>query len=1318
MTNKLFKFVLAVMCLGWLNVANAQTYSHEPASAIWSFTDESDYEAVVVNPEAGIAVASVNIGDAQLTGNATGNEGAVDSEGNKVTFIKVKPKNGATDVVEWYVKPTQGVTFTPTKISMYIQRFGTDAQNGVTVSAAVGEGGESITLGNYTAPRNNKTKDADKYGSAENYTNKVEIELSADQQAALASGEGFHLYTTIGVGNSKEGGFSDVRIEGFLDGSLPTVKVDNEAGYAFWKFEDEISYVDVTNAEPEGYFSITSFNLGDATVSGAATGNENAVDSEGNKIKFVKIKPANGSSDIVEWFVKPAQGLVFTPTKIEMDIQRFGTDSQNGVTISAAAGEGMESITLGNYTAPRNNKSQADDKYGSAENYGSHVVIELTAEQQAALASGEGLHLYSTIGVNSGKEGGFANIRISGVFNGELIKVTKYTLNLTANPEEAGSVAVRPSATEFEAGSKVTISTTRNFGYKFLNWTDAAGNVVAETPEFEYTMDANAAFVANYDVIPTYSLNVNVEGGANTYMVQLTPAPEVVDNKNMYEEGTTVSLTAMSNPIMKFTNWSDGQSSGEISMVMDSDKEITATYTAEDFVVGWDFWRKGANGRLADFYSADNDAASINLRNADGDIDGWLDKSQEAANGYEGRPAAVNWRTSGIGDFYWETKVNASAFTDMKLITAMLYNYNAYTTQNVEYSIDGKTWSKIGAVKMEGAKNWTDAEFELPAEANNQQELYIRWISDKTSSIDGTSSSNDGIALGASYLLGKLQMVDDGTAPKLVSFVPEEGSNTASINGKVVLTFDEKVKMVGEAQAELNGAKLTAEVTGKTVVFPYKGLAFGTDYTFVLAANSVSDLTDNVLSEAIKINFTTKTRPVVAKGEFDFIVPDNGSFQDAIAAAEKREDVSKRFRVFIRNGEYKLPASATNKKNGNYPDPTTYLNTSNVSFIGESVDGVVITNTLPENPSVLEGIGIGDVFDINSGVSNTYMQNLTMKSSMGDKKGRDIVLNDKGDKTICKDICLWGYQDTYVSNTSSSRYYFEGGVLRGRTDFLCGKGDVYYKGVTLQMVGAGYLAVPSTPRQYGYVFKDCEIVGEVDRADGDKDPDGQYTLGRPWGEGTPIALFIDTKMTARPSAIGWSDMGNDGHPARFAEYNSFTATGTPIDLSQRKTTFGPGNHTNNPVLTKEEADAASYEAVMGSDDDWDPASVAEQAPLPANVKTDGITLTWDDNDYVFCWAVCENGKVVAFTTEPYFDITNSEATYSVRSANEMGGLGEAVGVGGGSVGVDGIYGNAEVVETIYFDLCGTKVASDVKGVLIKVEKLSDGRSISSKVINF
>ncbi len=105
---------------------------------------------------------------------------------------------------------------------------------------------------------------------------------------------------------------------------------------------------------------------------------------------------------------------------------------------------------------------------------------------------------------------------------------------------------------------------------------------------------------------------------------------------------------------------------------------------------------------------------------------------------------------------------------------------------------------------------------------------------------------------------------------------------------------------------------------------------------------------------------------------------------------------------------------------------------------------------------------------------------MKMYSSMGDGKGRDIVLNDQSNKTICKNVNLWAYQDTYVSNNQKGQFYFEGGILRGNTDYLCGKGDVYYNNVDLLMCGnGGYLAVPSQPTKYGYIFKDCTIKDAI-----------------------------------------------------------------------------------------------------------------------------------------------------------------------------------------------------------------------------------------------
>lgn len=1129
----------------------------------------------------------------------------------------------------------------------------------------------------------------------------------------------------------------------YIQTILPVVKsaggqvYDNVDASVIWAFNSADYMTDITIA-PEGSFTFANFDIGDCQFKKIIP------TTVCPDINFVDINSGKGASDPLKWCVKPVKGLTFTPFSISFYVGRDGTDGYGkDVTVRGEISGTEISETFASITPHRHNKTQAADKFGTDESYTVKFEYTLTPEQQQSLTSGEGFNLVMNNGYGTTKGLLVSDVHINGILNGTAENVETFTLSANANIAEAGTITVYPKADEYEAGTAVKLTAEKNFGYQFVNWTDAAGKEVSTEPSFSYTVDANAELTANFKAVNIYELAYAVEGGANDYQVQPTPAGTMIDGKRMYEEGTTVTLNAISNEIIEFTNWADGQSSSEITVTMDGDHtDIVANFDAIDYIVGWDFMKAGNDGRVADFAAADNDAVALVMRNAEGESSGWLDKSQFGAGGYEGRPAAVNWRTTGLGKYYWQTTVNAEAFTDIKVITAMAYNYNAYTTYNVEYSLDGEAWNKVGSIHIEGAKNWTDATIDLPAEANNQKSLSIRWIADTSSSTDGTTSDNDGIALGATYIIGTAKLINDGTAPVLVSQVPENDSETASINGKIVLTFDEKVKVKEGVTATLGDLTLTPSVTGKTVMFEYKNLTYATAYKFSLPAGSIMDLTDNAMTEAINISFTTKTRPVVAKGVYDKVVSTVDELLAAIADAGKRDDQTKRYRIFLHNGTYKLPASTTatktgdkdkNDENSTYPDPTTYITSPNISFIGESRDGVVITNTLVDkfidtkygHQHALEGIGRGDVIELSKGATGTYLQHLTIKSAMGDAHGRDIELNDKSDKTICKDVCLWGYQDTYVSNNEKSRFYFEGGLLRGRTDFLCGKGDVYYNGVTLEMCEkGGYLAVPSVPKKYGYVFKDCEITGSTD------DIDGNYTLGRPWGKGTPIALFIDTKMTAKPSAIGWNEMSG-GWPARFAEYNSTTATGTVIDLKDRKKLFGehkdesgkviPADKPNNPVLTKEEADFHSYARVMGGDDDWDPASSAEQAPAPANVKLDGSILSWDNNEYVFCWAVCKDGKVIDFTTEPTYTV-EAEATasagtpvYSVRSANEMGGLGEAVEASDMS-SIGSITADSEIVSTVYYNLQGMRVAANTQGVLIKVDTLASGKTVTTKVI--
>lgn len=1030
--------------------------------------------------------------------------------------------------------------------------------------------------------------------------------------------------------------------------------------------------------------------------------------------KMVQYRPStknagNVEGVMIEYRVKAAKGLTFKATEVSYDAVKVGT---NGATFSTSyTVDGKESTITdmpADYVLRNDNSNSATAQLRHTEN--------ITADGANEFC----FRFYISKTANN-KDIAIGDITIKGEFNGTVEEATTYNLTVIATPRNGGNITINPNYEQFEEGSVVKLTATSNFGYHFVNWTDASGNEVSTEAEFNYTVNANAELTANFKAVNTYELAYAVDGGANLYMVQPTPAPTVIDGKNMYEEGTEVTLTASSNKVLTFTNWDNGTTSAELKLTMDGNKSVKASYTAIDFIAGWDFYKVGYNGRKADFYAELNDNAALNLVNEEGDIQGWLDKSQETGQMYEGKYGAVNWRVGSavgdVGNYFWKVNVNASNFSNIKVCCEMLYNYNSYTTYNVEYSLNNTDWTKAGSITMEGRKMWTPSEVTLPAEANNAETLYIRWIADKTSAIDGTESANDGNSITNIYIIGDVQAVNDPIAPSITSTVPAEGASGSSATGKIVLSFDKRVKVAEGTTATLNEMSLTPTVSGKTITFLYKNLSYSTDYTFTLPANTVSNMSDVFMTSPVTIHFTTMTKPEIAKGLYDFVVPTDGTLEAAIAAANNREDQTKRYRIFVMKGNYKLPQSTTENFTADdgktYPSPITKLLASNISIIGEDMSATVVTNTItPETyngASVYEKIGVSDVLQIQSAATDTYFQDITIKSGIGDKLGRNIAVQDKGSKTIYKNVCLYAYQDTWVSNNDRGLYYFEGGNLRGRTDYLCGKGDAYFNSVDLVMCEeGGYMAVPSQSLKYGYVFKDCVIKGETAKVD------GNYKLGRPWGTGTPAAYFIDTKMEAQPSSAGWDEMGT-GYPKRFAEWNSTTSAGTPIDLSARKKVFGE-DHENNPVLTEDEAAEISDMSNMFGE--WQPALYTEQAAMPANVKLDKETkaMTWDNSNYVLGWVVFKNGEYAANVIEPAYTVDDAEATWTVRAANEMGGLGEAatatVVTGINEIGSE----TGDVVSTEYYNLQGIRVSGNYRGVVVKVCTMKDGSKTTAKTI--
>src|SRR5690606_29019645 len=125
------------------------------------------------------------------------------------------------------------------------------------------------------------------------------------------------------------------------------------------------------------------------------------------------------------------------------------------------------------------------------------------------------------------------------------------------------------------------------------------------------------------------------------------------------------------------------------------------------------------------------------------------------------------------------------------------------------------------------------------------------------------------------FIYADKEIVDDTDAPVLVSKVPEADSNTATVNGSVVLTFNERVK-AGTGNITL-GTKVLCGVYGtKSVTFAYEKLSYNTSYTVTIPAGALTDMSGNAYA-GITFTFTTANRIEPVRKIFDAVVAKDGS---------------------------------------------------------------------------------------------------------------------------------------------------------------------------------------------------------------------------------------------------------------------------------------------------------------------------------------------------------------------------------------------------------------------------------------------------------
>lgn len=512
-------------------------------------------------------------------------------------------------------------------------------------------------------------------------------------------------------------------------------------------------------------------------------------------------------------------------------------------------------------------------------------------------------------------------------------------------------------------------------------------------------------------------------------------------------------------------------------------------------------------------------------------------------------------------------------------------------------------------------------------------------------------------------------------------------------SGTNILVLDAE----GNTLATLDGKSTT---DGELQTYAYEGAAGKVSLKFVA--------TGEMYIHNVKIVNTTTTNYDQAGQWITVKAGDANSFIDAIDAANGISG-DERVYIFLPNGTYDLGQTCL-----------TQIGRKNISIIGQSTEGTIIQNKPTKE-------GIAETATLLNTSENLYMQDLTLKNNWdyygiaGD--GRAVCLQDKGSNTVCKNVRLLSYQDTYYTNNLLGNYYWEDSEIHGTVDFICGEGTlfmekskIFVEKRTANGSGGCTITAPSTKdgSQYGYVFNNCTIENEA----------ASFNFGRSWNNKPRAAYLNTTIINDKLISTRWTVSGMNCNPVEFVEYNSMDENGNVISPASNKVTFTKGGEVElETILTEAQAANFTLDKVFT---DWTPAEFTVQVDAPdAEISEDAIS--WTPTDDAIAYAIFKNDELMGITTESTYDISGNEShgaprkaegddVYTIRAANAHGGFGEAktIEVATGIENVSTEKGN--VVSTIYYNVAGARVSDSAKGVLLKVEKLENGKTVTTKVV--
>lgn len=578
------------------------------------------------------------------------------------------------------------------------------------------------------------------------------------------------------------------------------------------------------------------------------------------------------------------------------------------------------------------------------------------------------------------------------------------------------------------------------------------------------------------------------------------------------------------------------------------------------------------------------------------------------------------------------TVANLPAIGDGLAFRGWFNNSGVKITEGTAIDADTKLTAKVTAI--EKAETGTHYDYDLTSNTWYQEDHELI-------TVDGSYYNTHG------WLASSIKLDVSAKAVVMVrncQFTDEQTAEVKDSKGTIVASFQARV----EADGGVASFTYDGEPTTLTITYPASAYIHGVEVYNVESFVSKDETTGYY---------------VISSG-------DVSSLLLTIKSAQEGD------RIFLPNGTYDFGETVM-----------TPISANNLSIIGQSADGVIIRNA----PDVkVEGLGSADLFQNFS--TGLYMQDLTLQNDLDYYKagtGRAPVLQDLGTQTIMKNVNMRSYQDTYYSK--SGDYYFEGGLIQGTVDYICGNGNAYFNGVTLlnksrSATGSTgdctITAANTSSNLKGYVFNGCTIETESKT----------FNFGRSWG--TAKTAFLNTTINSgKLAATRWTVAGMNSAPVSYKEYNTVDKSGNGMNTPASNIiefTHSTGNNTMETVLSAEEAQEYALDKFFT---DWAPAAIAAQETIDTeNFDLEAVYLVENNGAFV---ALVKGSALSAYTQG------------TVRKANARGGFGAAADL---SL-VTGIKNAASMEQTTHhhaiYDVLGRRLTTLQKGI-----NIVDGKKIA------